>query len=249
MDAILRPATGAGTWKPILRPPSGRGRGASRHAAWAARLAARYRVGILDRGRPAAILRLGRTPGPPGSGAVTLTTRTIHGSGHLALAITLRLAAPPARTAVAATARPASRGASPDERRWLASPVGPVMPGTSSRLATAAHELVARVTRRVAPAARGAAGRAVPIEARYGRRAGPTTAAEVWASAPPPVPRVLVTPQAAPAMAPMPAAKDPWQGDQAPARAPAMDVERLADEVIRSIDRRVIAARERFGRG
>src|SRR5262249_27224095 len=75
-----------------------------------------------------------------------------------------------------------------------------------------------------------------------------------WLDAPAP-PRVVTRPAAASAKPdPAPATPPPsqplpyWGDPPRPPAAPAVDIEQLTDQVLRSMDQRVIAARERMGK-
>lgn len=94
-------------------------------------------------------------------------------------------------------------------------------------------------------------------QVRRGRPAQANTGTGPWVEAAAPVPRVVSRPAvalaaaAAPSAAPLPAPPPAFQYWREAPRLPdlpAADIEHLTDQVIQTLDRRVTAARERFGK-
>jgi hypothetical protein len=228
--------------------------GGSRWAAWAARLARRYgwRGGAWD--HLAAMLRR-----QPGSEDHTPTGAAWSASWPVYLSLHVTIPAAQA-TAQPSAATPGLAPAVPDNNAVFRNPQSaihnPQLPWPFA--ARVAESSAARLLRRETAVAPPAGELVTRLLARYEHRqehaaeGAPVPAA--WLDAPAP-PRVVNRPAAAPTKAePAPAHPPPFQplpywGDPPrPAAAPAMDVEQLTDQVLRSIDQRVIAARERLGK-
>jgi hypothetical protein len=216
-----------------------------RASAFSRALAARHERRIVDR-RPLAmaLLRQAAGPGASGGGATHLHSLTIAPRLRLTLAAPQRVAAaasaelppaapvqPPLRTVVAVraeklTERVMSRGVRIDPR--------PAGLDAAARRARAAHPAAPPATA-AAPVA--AADLAVPVRT--------TVVASPPAAADPA--RAPGSPQP-PAAAPFPLVTHPTAGGTAPRHAPPIDVARVTDAVIASIDRRIVAESERLGR-
>ena len=268
LTVTLRPATGGGTWRPVLNgtgvaPLASRERGegpgvrgvGSRWAAWADRLAQRYGVRGEAWDHLAALLL--RQPGSDAQehpGASWSTSWPVY--------LTLQVTIPAARATVQLPTEAPDRAPTTPEistvfrnpqsairnPQWAAWPFA----------ARVAESSAARLLRRETAVAPPSGELVTRLLARYEHRQGQAMEAApvptAWLDAPAP-PRVVNRPVAAPARPdPAPATPPPFQplpywGDPPrPPVAPAVDVEQLTDQVLRSMDQRVIAARERLGK-
>jgi hypothetical protein len=254
MDVILRPAAGGGTWRPALRP-LGHGRpmrllrplgdqspppAAWDRATWVARLLARYGV---DQGAwlpLAAVLWRVPSEAAPTAGGGAQARRPLAPLTPWPLALTLRLVTPAGRAAL-----PTARADAPEF-------VGPL--GTRTTAPAAAGRLLETLVTRLQRRDRLTTWRESSLVVRLLARQ--ETGADAALPLPPPaVPRVVSQPAAA--LAALAAQRSPaaeplappayWDEPPRPTPPPLMDVERLTDQVVRTIDQRMVAARERFG--
>jgi hypothetical protein len=209
-------------------------------ATWADRLLARYGV---DQGAwlpLAAVFWRGPREGERTAGGGAQARRPPAPLTPWPLALTLRLVTPAGRAALLQV-----RGEAPGPVAPRGTPT--TAPATTGRLL---ETLVTRLQRRDRLTTWRESTLVVRLLARQ------ETGADAALSLPPPaVPRVVSQPAAAlavraaqrsPAAAPLtPPAY--WDEPPRPASPPLMDVERLTDQVVRTIDQRMVAARERFG--
>lgn len=258
MEMTLRPATTDNRIQPrTCGPQLPRQTGAWRWPSWAARLAGRYAVTGEAWDRLAATLRV---VGPAQTTVYQQVTwrNSLYQARQWPLALTLNLALhsePAAKRVATVVVRHTPPGSSPDSVR-----PGGAEPQWSAPMITRLHLYETWATRLAT------GGAAAPLSATRQMTlrmvlAQPGAAPLDASAAPmsidlPPVPRIVPRPppvvasppasaNAAPAM---PAALHYW-GDRPPPAAPAaVNVEQLTDQVIRTLDQRVIAARERLGR-
>jgi hypothetical protein len=241
MEVILRPATGAGAWRPGGRslrrsgwPPPGllgvgpRPRFTARAAwtAWAAVRTGRY--GLTGRPWLALALVLRQTAAQSADGnAITFVTNqsTFYRATTWAPVLRLRLA-------------------SPVEIAW---------PPAAQR----SELLVTRLRRQETWTTRHEQETATRVFARYLPPETAPVPAGSWETAATPVPRVVVQPTppapptaaTAPPVPPGPPSAPRYWEDPARTSVPApADIEQLTDHVLRSLDQRVVAARERLGK-
>lgn len=256
MDVTLRPATGGGTWRPTVRPPALPMAGL-RWAAWAARVAGRYDQLGAPWAWLSAILR--RAGAPTAAPAISSTAGAPTVYAPWTLALTLRLVTPIARQTVML----------PNAAPHLLTPAEPWASAQPQAAAQVAGRLETRpVERLIARVAEPAAGRihervtrinryeSALVErmlARQRREESGSRSGSAPFVASQPLPRVVR--QSAPAI-PATAQPQPPVAQPAPlrywenaAQPLPPDIERLADQVIHTIDQRVTAARERLGRG
>ncbi len=264
MDSILRPVTGGGTWRPSLRPLSGGTGGrveamGGRWAAWAARLLDRYGEGNPTWDRLGTVLhRAGPTPAPgPGQ------TVVVHAPGRSVawpINLTLHLTIPAARQAMAPPPTGAPTLATPAATVRVEAAGAPLQPATVLRqVVTPAMQVVetslARLHRREVWTNTHETELVTRLLTRQTRQESAGVPGD-WSTAAPPPARVLnhpsVAPQAAPAPPVPPTTAPPglryWDEAAAPPAPPAVDIGHLTDQVMRTMEDRVIAARERLGK-
>ncbi len=264
MDSILRPVTGGGSWRPSLRPLSGGTGGRSlatggRWLAWATRLLGHYGNGDPAWDQLGTVLhRAG--PGPaPGPGQ-TVVLQAPGRSVVWPINLTLHLTIPAARHAVAAPPAGASSPATPASAVRVEAPGAPSTPATVLRqVLPPAMQVIetslARLHRREVWTDTHETELVTRLLTRQTRQdtAGPPGD---WSTAAPPPPRVLNHPTgvAPPASVPPipPTASPPglhyWDDSAVPPGPPAVDIGHLTDQVLRTMEDRVIAARERLGK-
>lgn len=258
-EMTLQPATSAQRIGPRAfgRGPLACG-GAWRWAGWAVRLAGRYGARGEVWERLSATLR---TVGPAGAvgSQVQIWHTSLHQTQQWPLTLTLRLALqtpaesrwaglgwPRAPGVLLASEQPAGAGpqwATPmTVRQAGAPPAPPLVAVPQTTLRTVLAQPAAALASPGAPPQPGAP--------------PPHPGAPPAALALPPVPRVVQRPAPAAAgsgaaqAAHAPAAPSGlrYWGEPPPAAALAVNVEQLTDQVIRAIDQRVVAARERLGK-
>jgi hypothetical protein len=273
MDVTLQPAAIDGSRRLALRalrhrapqrfrpplPLDRRSVVGSRWTRWAVRLAGRFQADEGQRQQAGAVL-LRMT-----AGRTTVRRHTVHERelGTVVIRPPVRWLPSRAAAAPAAAATAVVRSFPPamPTITLAASPLLHLQPRIVERpeLRPAAAAFVRPSL--MSPPRESASGYIPAIVERIIRRGHSSDQSDVpFASSPPvvvPVPRVLSRPTVAAASSatpPVPSGLPPaplrYWDEQAPntAKAP-QDVELLADQVIRSLDQRVVAARERFGKG
>jgi hypothetical protein len=241
--------TGGG-WQPLLRRPASPAAG-WRWAAWVAQLAGRRATGTPAWDRLALRLRTGSAGAPPAITSVSLRRET-----RVSLPWSMHLTLQPVVAAARHTLTPypvpgpAAAVRSPGVTHRIQVPTPIVLLAASPDsppAARAAGEFVVRLLQRE----REVIGRESRLVERVLARQG---LGEPAVAPVPPVSRVFHQPAASqPAAAvqnaaPAPALAAQFRESTPQPSAPAPDVERLTDQVIRSLDQRVTAARERLGK-
>ncbi len=215
----------------------------SRWTVWAKQLVARYGAGLPVWNAPNAVTRRTQRSSERSGDAVNV----LHQYHYHALDLRLHLSIPAAREQLAQ-----DKAATPDlnfpahsrVRDRIQIPVPYAVETLVTRLQkreqtslTREHDLVTRVL-------------------AHRRREGQVNAeTEAWTAAPPvprivnqPVAVVAATAQTKAASLSTPPGMAYWENTRGPMPVPPMDVERLTDQVLHSIDQRLVAARERLGK-
>ena len=266
----LRLTTGGGRWRPVLRAME---RSAQRQravqarlipqlhaewrwAAWAERLAGRHAAGNLVWDRLATILRHMAPRSSPAPRATVAIRQEVYLSAPRSLHLTLHLVTAAARQAV----EPRQVAPTPASTSWRTATrqvqVEAARSPSASLTQVGGEEIVMRLRHREIRMTWRESQLVERILARRERRDNGASPAPTWADTPP-VPRVFHQPAAAPGAAtpepsvhPVSPVHDPryWEDSRPPPAPAAADVERLTEQVIRALDQRVVAARERLGK-